>query len=451
MPPKNRDAAAAARGIDDDDEGGDDRLPAPPHGMLELWVQASKTPPKDRQMGLICALFAGARRPADDDDVAHDSKCIYVPSGLGGTSKIDKNELSALIKAAINEDDTIMGNDLLMDVAKNGHLTSLWYEPDVDGDGAGGDGEAVMVPLSQVAAHPTMWCSHPNPGSFLEHNDGDGAGHAARDGPIVRVVPGDEDGQLQRVYYVVNPDVDEDEDTEGELDLWSGYVHSLLLLTLGLHVAAWFEYGFLSSLAVPAASLATFLLVQARTKGLKLRNGKDLNGKLWDELFFIPEKFHEEALPWVISAGFAVAYGSLLGILNGAVGSVSTVLRVSAAALIRPAYRTHMGLPLASGQAFDAALPKVCEAVTRQPAGFWAANPVACAAIVTAFEDSFIDSALRGLAFVAIFLGGCWVAYEFIIAKLFDGVNSVVPHLVVYGAVALAAWQVYSNMPASLL
>ena len=77
----------------------------------------------------------------------------------------------------------------------------------------------MYVPLSAIAADPLLWC-----------------------------VRG-------RDYFVLNPDVVEDEASEEQLERWGLILKRLLMLTFALHAFVWRYVSFRASLLVPTVSL----------------------------------------------------------------------------------------------------------------------------------------------------------------------------------------------------
>ena len=341
-------------------------------------------------------------------------------------------ELSHAIKAAINDDQKIIKNHYIeRDGKQPKDLAGLWYEPDIDEDGVGGDGRAVFVLLSQIVKHPELYCSHPDPAKN------------ARGRPDY---PGG------RLYFVINPDVQEDDDTEEELDLWAGYFHMLLVVTASAHIASWHHFGFRGSFTAPVVAVLLCAGVWHRIKDLTLRNGRNILDKLLDENFFIFEKFNEETTPWIIASGLAIAYAHLFGILDDTASIVLQFLQAFLSAFVRPVYRAKMGLPSGQGRSFRDALPRVCEDVTRHPAAFWEKNPEACAHIFAAYEDTFVALMVKNVIFLGIFVLACYLAYDLIIQRLFsDHVRSVIPHIIVYSCVGLFVASMYSKTPDDLL
>ena len=159
---------------DGDGQGYGSVRPPPPQGYLELCVLRSKLPDDDRFCSAQNGISCFGRRPPDDDDVEHERRVLYIPIADTLTSK----ELSNLIIAIVDNKHYDPNGEQLPTVgAFAGSIAGLFFEPDRDG------GKAIFVPITTISQHPDLFC-------------------------------GPQDGhETPRDYFVLNPDVMEDEAT----------------------------------------------------------------------------------------------------------------------------------------------------------------------------------------------------------------------------------------------
>ena len=241
--------------------------PPPPPGYLELCVLRSKVPDDTRFLSAQNGFTFFARKPPHDDDVEHERRVLYIPSPKSyvpeneedntadSLERLTPKTLSDLIVAIVDKTHYDRMDGLLPTVGVfAGAIAGLFFEPD-------NEGKAIFVPLAVIARHPERFCG-------IEGRD----------------------------YYVLNPDVMEDEATEESLDSWRYGMRSGIFVSGFAHIYVWNHYNVFVGLLVPLLLLVSCLTLW--NSDIQLRNGMQLNEKLIDEAFFIYD-FMSNPVAWV--------------------------------------------------------------------------------------------------------------------------------------------------------
>ena len=282
--PAQHDSPAATDENDGDGFGFGATRPPPPNGYQELCVLRSKVPDDDRFISAQNGFTFFGRRPPDDDDIERERRVLYIPSPSAYVppednqqdnennrpDKLTAKELSDLVQAAVDAKHYKPEGGALPTVGfLTGKIAGLFFEPDQDG------GKAIFVPISSIAKHPEQFC-----------------------------------GIERRDYYVLNPDVMEDEATENSLDNWRHGIRTSLFITGMLHIYVWYRYNIVVSAIVPAILVLCFVALWSSQ--VSLRNGCKLNEKLVDEAFFVYD-FLSDSTSWIQMIILLFGYLYMLG------------------------------------------------------------------------------------------------------------------------------------------
>lgn len=393
--------------------------PAPPNGYCELCVFRCKTPDDERFLSAQNGVTLFGRNPPDEDDVERERRVLYVPSPK---SFIPDDEpdgdppqlltpvmLSNMVVAAVDKSHDSQGEERLPTVAGRyaDIVAGLFYEPDNDG------GKAVFVPLAEIARHPEKFCVD------------------------------------DRDYYVLNPDVMEDDATEEALKNWRHGMRNVLFVSGLIHMYVWDNYGSVVGVLVPVMIGALFILLW--NSKIQLRNGVKLNERLLDEVFFIYD-FLSSSIAWLQLTVLIFGYLHSFGVHGEVIHFISSIIGTITSFPVRTFFRWRYGLPpMLPTSRFTSKLAAVCETLAPQGGNFWSEQPRACVEIFGNFEWHFIQSTEKSVVFLIGFSAVSSVVQTTIVDRVFGNTRSAWPQVFIYTMLAMGTYQMYINTPLDIL
>ena len=391
---------------------------AAPNGYEELCILRRKVPDDDRFLSAQNGCTCFERGPPDDGEVERERRVLYIPTGENGTHKLTAKALSNLIIASVdnthyNKEDERGKGSLPTVKVFSGQLAGLFFEH-VLNTASETKGKAIFVPLEAIARYPDEWC-----------------------------------GIERRDYYVLNPDVMENEATEESLDRWRVNMR-ILFFALGLlHLYVWNHYNGIIGLLVPGGAIAGCILLWKQK--FELRNGQKLNDKLIDEAFFVYD-FLSSPIAWIKMTILFFGYLYMFGYEVVVLHVFTSGLGFFSGFLIRMIFRWRWGLPvMIPTSVFDTRLARVCETLAPQGGTFWGEQPRACVEIFGNFEWHYIQAVEKVLIFVLLFAVAVSVIQSLIIDKIFKNTRSAWPQAFIYSVLALSTYQLYINTPLDIL
>eukprot|EP00943_MAST-04B_sp_MAST-4B-sp1_P000692 g692.t1 len=298
--------------------------PDAPDGFKELCILKSKVTDDERFLSAQNGLVLFGRRPPDADDIEHERRILYIPTGEGNR-KLSIKDLSDMILSSIYHTH-VHGqdgeNDEVPKFKFNSRIAGLWYEPLIDG-------KAAFVPLASIADNPSFWCL------------------------------------ADRDYYVLNPDVMEDELTAIALEVWKNRIFQFFSCQAFLHLFIWLTYDFVAGLVFITAMII-FVSYFWYYNTIQLPNGVDLREKLIDEGFFVFDYIVDPNIIiqcTVISIGYFYMAGMHFQVFGVIIGGFHSV----AWTIVRHFYRWRWGLQRLEYRYFETIvtrLSQVCEDLT---------------------------------------------------------------------------------------
>lgn len=471
--------------------GGVNRVPCPP-GYVELQIFKRKVPFDDRILTAQNGLTLFGTNPPDDDDVEHLRRIIYVPTGEQGTRKLTLKEMSDAILGTVYDDDTQIPT-----FGWFKRITGLFFEPailneDDDGDGDDDSSDSGSGSGSDVAE----W---EDSDDDMEENLGKGKGKGKSKRPVKEKKKSDSEGtgegdpwkrdkaweKSQRVkteaivdddidadrggkavfvplpalihnpklwciagrdWYVLNPDVVEDEAADKQLERWRDNGRVSWFLFCVAHIWWWHaSESFLLSLAVPG--MAAILVFAIFKLDVRLKNAERLNDRCLDEFFFIAEML-ENWTTYLMMAAVGAGYLWITDLLVPLTHAIFFTSRTLGEYYLRRVYRGRWQMPsIIHREAFRERLPAVCEGLTHHRRDFWAQNLHACSAMYRTYEDNFVQKGEKMFFVLIIFLALGSILHKYVVKPVFGFSRSALPQMMIYGALASAFVVIYTTIP----
>ena len=379
-------------------------LPDAPDGYVKLCILKHKLTDDENILSAQNGIVLFGRSPPDEDDIEHERRILYIPTGENNR-KLTTKELSDMVLSAIYHSHihSTEGDEDVPRFKWNSRIAGLWYEPIKDG-------KAAFVPLCSIVQNPNIWC------------------------------------ETDRDYYVLNPDVMEDELTLLALETWKQRLLQFFSIACFFHLLIWFMYGFSAGL-IFVGMVCSFVFYIWTKDDIQLPNGVGLREKLIDEIFFLYDYItdaHTVIQCTVISTAYLYMTNMHFQVFGMIIGGFHSV----AWTVVRHFYRWRWGLQRLETQYFEPVvnrLSQVCEELTMQDRSFWKSNMDACISIFATYERNFLLAFEKTLVFSIVFMVTTSLLHSNIVGPVFAGTRSAWPYFIIYGLVLIIFVFVFNN------